>query len=443
MLKRLRDLKHLAFQHRYGFTLVAFLVAAVVTGAACVLFMWAFDFVVRHRLDFHSAGAWCWLTTPLVFLLSVQLIRRVAPAADGAGIPQTIFAAGNANAATEGNLAPLTSGLTMAVKIAALLAGLWAGASTGREGPTVHVAACVFVGVMLLLRRWTGMHFDMRSAIVAGGSAGLAAAFNTPLAGVTFAIEELSRDYFANIKDFVLLAIIIAGMTAKSLTGEYSYFGKLLDPSALPLTAILLIGLAGGLLGSLFSTALIQGKKMLTPFEKGRFGFLLPVVLSCFLLILVLFTGLRVLGPGNHDAQMLVSGVYASWVPFFPFVKMASTLLTYWSGIAGGIFAPSLAMGAGVGSSLGHWLDAPTASCALIGMAAFLSGTIQAPITAFVIIFEMTGNHQMLLPVMLSSLLAFMTARVLGAKHLYQALAKNYEYLLSPRHVPKIKSSLS
>src|SRR4029077_7744791 len=100
--------------------------------------------------------------------------------------------------------------------------------------------------------------------------------------------------------------------------------------------------------------------------------------------------------------------------------------LTYWSGIAGGIFAPCLAIGAALGAEIARWTGASLSSCALIGMAAFLSATIQAPITAFVIIFEMTGHHQMLLPVMLASLLAFMTARLVGAAHFYQALAAGY-----------------
>jgi H+/Cl- antiporter ClcA len=105
-------------------------------------------------------------------------------------------------------------------------------------------------------------------------------------------------------------------------------------------------------------------------------------------------------------------------------------LLTFWSGIAGGIFAPCLAIGAAIGSDIGTLMHVPIASCALVGMAGFLSGTIQAPITSFVIIFEMTGHHQMLLPVMLASLIGFMVARLLGAEHLYQALCVNYEYLL-------------
>ena len=436
-MQRLRQLPQRFLKHPYGLTLGIFLVAAATTGVACVLFMWAFEWVLGHRLDARAIGGWCWITTPALFLLSVELIRRAAPCADGAGIPQTIFAAQHMREPQVAALRSLVSLRTMSVKIASLLLGVWACASTGREGPTVHVAACLFVGVVWLLRRVTRLPLDVRSAVVAGGAAGLAAAFNTPLAGVTFAIEELSTDYFASIRDVVLMAIIVAGLMAKSLTGEYTYFGRLADPASLPLAAILGIGLLGGAGGALFSSALIRGRAYCVRLSAARWRYLLPVVLAWAVLAVNAVSPMSVLGPGNTAAQALVQGQFGGWAISFPWCKMLATLCTYWSGIAGGIFAPCLSMGAGLGADVGWWMRAPVAGCALIGMAAFLAGAIQAPITSFVIIFEMTGHHQMLLPIMLAALLGFMTAKVLGAKHLYQTLASSYAYLrLTPPQAP-------
>ncbi len=416
---------------RKSAVLFIFLTAATLTGIACVLFMRLFEYTLSKRLDFQSIGPWCWITTPLLFLLSVELIRRFAPLAAGTGIPQTIFAAKHMSEKTESRLISLVSSRTLVIKVVALLLGLWAGASTGREGPTVQIATCVFLLVLFSFRRWFGTSLDLRSAIVAGGAAGLAAAFNTPLAGVTFAIEELTPDYFSSIKDFVLMAIIIAAIAAKSLTGEYTYFGKLMEPPFIGFSVVLLIGVVCGIVGALFSSAILQGQNFLARFHKHpTYRYAVPIIFSLGLLGLAFVAGLRVLGPGNESAQSLLRNEFGKWTLWFPLTKMMATLLTYWSGVAGGIFAPCLSIGASLGADVGHWMNVPITSCALVGMAAFLSGTIQAPITSFVIIFEMTGNHQMLLPIMLSSLLAAMVARLLGAHHLYKSLANNYKYLL-------------
>jgi H+/Cl- antiporter ClcA len=262
---------------------------------------------------------------------------------------------------------------------------------------------------------------------VAGGSAGLAAAFNTPLAGVTFAIEELSGDRFHAIKDFVLMAIIVAAIAAKSLTGEYTYFGRLADPSDVSLLTIVIIGIGGGAAGALFSTALIRGMRALSPWRTGAVGMGVTVVCSWAVLAIAVLFGVRVLGPGNEAASTLVQGQMGGWVAGFPLLKAAATLFTYWSGLAGGIFAPCLSIGAALGAVIATMTGGSVASGAMVGMASFLSGTIQAPITSFVIIFEMTGHHSFLLPIMTGSLLGMLTARGVGAAHLYQELAAAYE----------------
>ena len=421
-----KRLSRLILEHRYGFVLFSFIAAAGLTGVACVWFMWGFEWVFAHRI----AGAWRWVTTPLLFVVSVELIRRFAPCAAGTGIPQAIHAAQNLSPQTEERLAPLTAARTLVVKARALSAGLGAGASTGREGPTVHVAACIFVGVILLVRRFSGIKVELRSAVIAGGAAGIAAAFNTPLAGVTFAIEELTADSFGSIKEFVIMSIILAAITAKVLTGEYLYFGRLSEPPSIPLSAVIVIGLIGGGLGAFFSTAILWGQREFAD-VRARYRYALPALLGLCLLLVSAASLADVLGPGNEAAQSLVRGEFGAWAWQFPAAKTAATLLTYWAGLAGGIFAPSLSIGAAVGSDVGRLMGVSVASCALVGMAAFLAGTIQAPITAFVIIFEMTGHHQMLLPVMLAALIGFMAAKILGAEHLYQALSKNYASLLA------------
>jgi chloride channel protein, CIC family len=417
-------------QHRYGFSLFVFIVAALATGAACVLFARSFEWALSHRLDFSSIGGWAWVITPIGFLVAVEIIRRTAPFAAGTGIPQAIFASEHFTQENESRIFPLLSPWTVAIKVLTLLLGIWVGASTGREGPTVHVAVGVFVGTLLLFRRWLGFEFDGRSAAIAGGAAGLAAAFNTPLAGVTFAVEELSEHYFASVKDIVLMAIIVSAVMAKMLTGEYAYFGRLAEPSAVPLYVVLTIGLVGGTAGILFGYLLLQGSERLKSYQKGPARYLIPIVMALGILGIVLAAGLRTIGPGNRIAQELLNDHFGRWAILFPWAKMATTLMTYWSGLSGGIFAPCLSMGAGIGSDIAYWTHLSVPTCALIGMAAFLSGAIQAPMTSFVIIFEMSGHHQMLVPLMLASVLPFMIARALHVPHLYKALASGYDSIL-------------
>jgi H+/Cl- antiporter ClcA len=418
--------------HRYGVTMLIYVLGAGLTGLACVVFARGFEWALSHRLDFASVGVWAWLLTPVGFLIAVEAIQRWAPFAAGTGIPQAVFGAEHFSNRTEVLIRPLFSWRTLAFKILTLYLGVWVGASTGREGPTVHVAVCVFVAWILIARRWSGLPLDLRSAAVAGGAAGLAAAFNTPLAGVTFAIEELTKEGFGVIKDVVVMAIIGAAIIARVVTGEYNYFGRLPQPPGLKLSTIVLIGIIGGGVGALFGWLLLRGStwvRRLPPLQRR----LATVAGALALLAFAWSAGLQVLGPGNRVAQALLSGGDNSQLFVYPWAKLAATVLTYCSGMAGGIFAPCLSIGAALGASLADLLRDPASSGALIGMAALLSGTIQAPITSFVIIFEMTGHHDMLLPVMLSAMLAFMVSRLLGMPPLYHALSHGYRELLPPK----------
>jgi H+/Cl- antiporter ClcA len=422
---------HRLFSER-SLAALSYVVAAIVTGAACVGFMRLFEVVLHHRFDLTSIGKLAWIVTPVSFVIIVFAIRRFAPMAAGTGIPQAVYAAEHFRPHSESILMPLISFRTLVMKCATLLAAIAVGASTGREGPTVHVAMCVFCLILFGIRRITGQKFDMRSAIVAGGAAGLAAAFNTPLAGVAFAIEELSSDVFHSMKEIVLVAIIVAAIAAKAITGDYTYFGKLSSMGDLSLVSILVIASLAGLAGSVFSTLLWKGQRWIQTNPRLKKAiWLLPALFGLGVIALSAVNAQDVMGPGNLLAKRLLNGETIQGVGFFSISKILSTLFTYWAGLAGGIFAPCLSIGAAIGSELSGWLQAPMASAALIGMAAFLAGTIQAPMTCFIIVFEMTNDHHMLLPVMLACLVAVIAARLTGSHHLYKTLASFYQDLFS------------
>jgi len=363
---------------------------------------------------------------PAGLALSVWLTRRVFPGAQGSGIPQTIAALHMTDQATIGRVLSLR---IAGGKILLTLLGLLSGASIGREGPTVQVGAATMhaLGRALRLPR-----DDLRrSLVLAGGAAGVAAAFNTPLAGVVFAIEELSHSFEARTSGTVLTAVILAGITTLALAGNYTYFG--MSPAQLDLgagwLAVVLCALAGGIAGGVFSAVLVQAAKGL-PGHAGRLLGRYPVAFAalCGLALagLGLASGGTTYGTGYAQARSMVEGA-TTMSPLFPVLKLLATIVSYLSGIPGGIFAPSLSIGAGIGQWLAGLIpSAPSGAVVLLGMVGYFSGVVQAPITATVIVMEMTDNQQMTIPLLATSMLAFGISRLICRRPLYGALAKRF-----------------
>ena len=359
------------------------------------------------------------LVTPLLLVLVAWLTRRFFPGAQGSGIPQSIAAL---NMRDHGARAALLS-LRIAVgKIILTLLGLLGGASIGREGPTVHVGAAIMFSFGNLAR--FPQHFMDRGLILAGGAAGVAAAFNTPLAGIVFAIEEMSRSFEQRTSGTILTAVVIAGVTAIAIQGPYTYFG--VSSAYLPLSAswlaVLVCGVLGGALGGLFSRMLICSTRTFAPWH---LKYPLRIALICGLGIAVigLFSGGSSYGTGYDEARLLVTGE-GELDPSYPLMKLLATFVSYLSGIPGGIFAPSLATGAGIGAFFAQWFTAvPIEAIVLLGMVGYFTGVVQTPITAFVIVMEMTGNHGMLLPLMLTALIAQGTSKLICPQAIYEAMA--------------------
>ncbi len=361
--------------------------------------------------------------TPLGFGLSCWLSRRYFPNSGGSGIPQVIAARHLQGAAARQKLVSLR---VAAGKVVLLLLGLLCGASIGREGPTVQVGASVMFAIgRLSPRRQPGL-------LLAGASAGVAAAFNTPLAGIVFGIEEMSRSFEARTSGIILGAVIAAGITALSLQGDYTYFGTthaVLGGSVQGLLAVPLLGVAGGLLGGGFSRGLILFGAGLP----GRMGRVLrrhPVAFAVLCGLMVAVCGLlsdgAVFGTGYTQARGLVQGT-GTVPPFFGPLKLIATLASSVSGIPGGIFAPSLAVGAGLGHSAAALLPgAPAQALVVLGMVAYFAGVVQAPITAFVIVTEMTNDHALLVPLMLASVIGYASSKLVCPEGVYHALAHNF-----------------
>jgi H+/Cl- antiporter ClcA len=266
---------------------------------------------------------------------------------------------------------------------------------------------------------------------LAGGAAGIAAAFNTPLAGIVFAIEEMSRSFQHRTSGTILTGVILAGVTSMAILGDYPYFGY--TSAALPLDqawiAVVLCGCACGLFGGLFARLLIAMSRGLP----GRVGVLArarPVAFSAacgFALALIgLISDSTTYGTGYAEARSLLEGTLELPAEY-GVLKFLATLVSYASGIPGGIFAPSLAVGAGFGHNLSQLMPyAPVGAVVLLGMVGYFAGVVQAPITAFVIVIEMTDNHNMVLPLMATALIASAVSRLVCPRPLYRTLAERF-----------------
>ncbi len=363
------------------------------------------------------------VVTPAGIALSAFVGQRYFAGAQGSGIPQAIAARFVQDRPALERLLSLRIAFG---KIALTVLGLLVGASIGREGPTVQIGASILVW----LSYRTGMG-RQKGLILAGGAAGVAAAFNTPLAGIVFAIEEMSRSFERSISSLVLIAVILAGIAAVSINGTGSYFGltaAILDGwkdwFVVPVTAI-----AGGVAGGLFSRIVLwSARKMPSLF--GGFCRRRPLLFAALCGL-----GVAILGIASHGASYgtgygaakaaLDGHLDHPWM--FTATKFIATLLSQMSGIPGGILSPSLSIGAGLGAVLSHLMPGVSpGAVAVLAMVGFFTGAVQAPITGFVIVAEMTGDQAMIIPLMATALVASGISKLITPEPLYHALAEDF-----------------
>ena len=399
---------------------------AVAAGLAVVLFTWVSDQTIAAFAALRAWSPWAPLIwTPCCTAALVWITRRYAPGAGGSGIPQVMAALSSRVPAEQQGL--FVSLRLSVAKLLLVSGGLLGGLAIGREGPSVQIAAGVMQHAQRWLPRRSALNHD--GLLVAGGAAGIAAAFNAPLAGVMFAIEELTRKIEQRSSGLIIAAIVLAGLMAVSVFGNASYFGRLrVDhltwSHLLPglLTAIG-CGLAGGVFSRLLQRSLLGGNDR---FSRWRARFPVRFAFACGLAIAVL--GLvshgATDGSGYEYTRGLVEG-HLDLPVLYVTLRIVATWLAVWSGVPGGIFAPSLAIGAGIGSDIAQLTSTTEGAAALIaiGMTAFLAAVTQAPVTAFIIVMEMVDGHSMVLSLMAAALLASLVSRWISVP-IYHRLAQ-------------------
>lgn len=401
----------------WGGAVAVALVAIVFAKASDAAFR-VFQWIIAHSIW------WALLVTPAVFALLAWLTSGALKPTRGSGIPQVIAALDVAT--TEFRRDNLSLKVS-AGKLALTTLSLLGGASVGREGPTVHVGA----SLMYMFGRWFGFRDpkELSHFLLAGGAAGIAAAFNTPLAGIVFAIEELSGRFEHRFSGTLLTAVIVGGVVSLGLLGNYTYFGKV--SATLPLgqawLAILVCGTVAGLLGGVFAKAVLltmEGRPRWLGRLRQRHPVLLAALCGLALVLLGAAFGAGAFGTGYEQARGLVQGG-ATVGHEFGLMKLLANLVSYVAGIPGGLFSPALAVGAGLGHNLAAMMPSVDERIfVLLGMCAYLTGVTQAPLTSAVISLELTDSSDMLLPILATVLIARGVSGLVCRVPIYKAMAE-------------------
>ena len=402
-----------------------FLALTLLIGALVGLMAVAFILLterVGSRLYPPGGAAWHRVLIPIAgSLVMGYLLYRFFPDARGSGIPQTKAAL----YAREGRI----TAATMFGKFFCTSATLASGIPLGREGPTVQVGA----GIASVLGRHLGLRPEkVKELIPVAAAAAIAAAFNTPLAAVLFALEEVVGDLHAPVLGSVVLASATSWGVLRLMLGNDPLFKvpqyQLVNPWEFVIYAVL--GVAGGLLSVAFTKLLLGMRERFLKFPRKTLPFQ-PIIGGVLVGVMGWFVP-QVLGVGyGHVGTVLNGGMALRLMVLLLVLKFFAVTASYASGNAGGIFGPSLFLGAMLGGAIGtvaHNLlpdyVATPAAYALVGMGTAFAGIIRAPMTSVVMIFEITRDYAVIVPLMISNLVSFFISSRLQKQSVYESLAR-------------------
>lgn len=409
---------------------IPFWIASLLTGLIAVAYTKLFGYAESLlRTVLHWKSWSIFLLTPFCFLLAWLSVQLFAPNAKGSGIPQVMAAIELATPKHEKRLGTLLSFRILVMKIVSSLLMVLGGGAIGREGPTIQIAGSIFMFVHRVIPK-TWPRLSRQGFILTGAAAGLAAAFNTPLGGVVFAIEELARIHIRHFRTALFSAVIIAGLTAQGLLGSYLYLGY---PDVRNLQfriflAVALTAILAGLLGGLMCKGILKVMRW-----KRSFSFTKNALFTLFAGLLVaaiaFYLNDQILGSGKElmNHLLFTGEKYSAW--HTTLMRTIGPVICFNTGAAGGIFAPSLSAGAAVGSyiaSLFDFLGGNANILILSGMVGFLTGVTRTPFTSAILVLEMTDRHSVIFHLMLAALLSNIAALLIDKHSFYEQLKKGY-----------------
>ncbi|MCD1117009.1 chloride channel protein [Chryseobacterium turcicum] len=411
---------------------IPFWIGSIITGFFAVMYAKIFSWgegLLHYILNWHD---WMiFFIAPVGFVLSWWLVKEFAPNAKGSGIPQVMAAVELANPKEHKKIRSLLSIKIIVFKILSSVVLVIGGGAVGREGPTIQIAGSIFRKVNEYLPEWWPK-ISKKNMIMTGAAAGLAAAFNTPLGGIVFAVEELSKTHINYFKTALFTAVIIAGLTAQTLAGSYLYlaYPKTNDVSLMVMFPIVLVAGIAGILASQLSVIMLKissWKKRKLKTNRDHIIFLV----GCALLIACIsfFISREILGSGKEiiERVLFTQDKHEDW--YVPILRMLGPALSFTSGGAGGIFAPALTAGASIGSVVSgiiHLTPNETNVVVLGGMVAFLTGITRAPFTSAIIVLEMTDRHSLIFHLMLAGMISSIFSILVSRHSLYDVLKMNF-----------------
>ncbi|MHB2016763.1 MAG: H(+)/Cl(-) exchange transporter ClcA [Candidatus Xenobia bacterium] len=422
------------------------LAVGILAGMLGVLFRWSLQAAetgregVLHKLHQHGP-----LGALLAFVmiiggcfLAVAMVQVWAPEAAGSGIP-------NIKAVLYG-LRQLRWKRLVPIKFIGGTIGIAAGLALGREGPTVQMGGA--------MGQWVSEVFgatvlERQALITAGASAGLAAAFNAPIAGMIFALEEVQRDFTPTFFTSALVASVTADVVTRVLTGQASVIPIPVYPAppmqAMP--AFLILGACAGILGVAYNRGLLASLNLFSRLRwiRGSGGALVGIVIAIFAWIqpIVVGGGYTVLDLTFKLKSMAFSTIILFWI-----VRYFLTMISYGCGAPGGIFAPLLVLGALngmlIGELMAHWFPqfgVEPQVFAVVGMGAYFTAIVRAPLTGIVLIVEMTSNYNQTLPLLVACIAAYAVAEALHDPPVYEALFER-DLQRSTEHPPHLEDTV-
>ena len=406
------------------------LLIGVVCGLAAVCFHLLLDFLQDHII-YRAAGVARWWVPLLIFIpaiggvISGAGLYFYAPRARGSGIPQVKTAY-----YLEGGRIPAR---VIWSKMVLSAFNIGTGASLGREGPTVQICAAI---ASVLGRMFAISRKRLQSLIPVGAAAGLAAAFNTPIAAVTFTLEEILGQAASRPLGSIVIAAVIAAVIERAILGEHALFNvpayRLNSATELIFYAVL--GLSAGLAATAFNESLLRlraffkTQRLVPQWATPGLG---GLILGCVGVLALYLTGSSsTFGVGYGQLGVaLQTSLPLKILIVLGVAKLIGTVVSYSSGSSGGIFGPSLYIGGMLGGAVGlaakYLLGNPAVqpgAFALVGMGAVFAGIVRAPVTSIIIIFEMTNNYSIILPLMIANITSYVLASELSPTPIYDAL---------------------